>query len=64
MSRTPATFKQADLERAVKAARACDLPIVRTEISKDGTIVLVHHKSMQVAESDLDKWEANRASKN
>lgn len=42
MARTPATFKQADFERAVKAAIACKLPIVRTEIAKDGTIVLIH----------------------
>lgn len=59
MSRTPATFKQADLERAVKAARACDLPIVRTEISKDGTIVLVHDKATQPVKSPLSEWLTN-----
>lgn len=42
MSRTPARFKQADLTRAVKAARAAGLEVTRTEITKDGRIVLVH----------------------
>lgn len=42
MPNVPKTFKQADLERAIRAARACDLPIVRTEVTKDGRIILVH----------------------
>jgi hypothetical protein len=42
MSRTPATFKAADLTRAVKAARAAGLDVNRVEITKDGRIVLVH----------------------
>ena len=42
MPSTARTFKQADLERAMRAARACDLPIIRSEVTKDGRIVLVH----------------------
>jgi len=42
MPNVPKTFKQADLERAIRAARACDLPILRSEVTKDGRIVLVH----------------------
>lgn len=42
MPGTPKTFKQADLERAIRAARACNLPIFRSEVTKDGRIILVH----------------------
>lgn len=47
--RTAATFKQADFERAVKAARASGLDIYRTEVAKDGRIILVHQP---IASSD------------
>lgn len=42
MSRTPVNFRKADMERAVLAAIATGLPILRTEISKDGRITLFH----------------------
>jgi hypothetical protein len=42
MSGASKTFKQADLERAIRAARACDLPIFRSEVTRDGRIILVH----------------------
>ena len=42
MPSTSRTFKQADLERAIRAARACDLPIFRSEVTKEGRIILVH----------------------
>lgn len=42
MPNVPKTFKQADLERAIRAARACDLPVLRSEVTKDGRIILVH----------------------
>lgn len=62
--KTAATFKQADLERAVRAARACDLPIHRTEIDRDGRIILVHSpdggKVEAGSETDFDAWRAKR----
>jgi len=62
MARTQASFRQTDLQRAVKAALACNLPIYRTEISRDGTIVLVHTADGVVdAKSDLDRWMVKRA---
>jgi hypothetical protein len=62
MARTTSTFKQADVQRAVKAAIACNLPIYRTEVSRDGTIVLVHTKDGDTeSHSDLDRWMARRA---
>ena len=58
MSRTPATFKQTDLVRAVKGARAAGLTVSRTEIRPDGSIVLVHESDGQEAESvdELETW--------
>ena len=61
MARTPATFKQADLVRAVKAALACGLDVVRTEIAADGRIVLVHHTEQKKApEAEYEKWRARK----
>jgi hypothetical protein len=62
MSRVPATFRQSDLIRAVKAALACGLHVVRTEIGRDGRIVLVHAADEQEAEpvDELEAWRAKR----
>ena len=62
MARTPATFKQADMVRAVKAARAAGLDVARTEIAPDGTIRLIHSDCYQVPLSPFDEWKENRAS--
>ena len=56
MARAKLTFRRSDLERAVISARAVNLPIIRTEVRSDGTIVLIHAaeqvdcKSEQAAE--------------
>ena len=42
MARTAATFKVDAVVRAVKAARAASLSVARTELRKDGTIILHH----------------------
>lgn len=61
MAGTRATFKQADLTRAVKAARAAGLDVARTEIGPDGKIVLVHHaETISGALSPLDEWKAKK----
>lgn len=41
MSRGPATFRQRDVEAAIRAARAAGCAIARVEVGKDGRIVLV-----------------------
>lgn len=58
MARTAATFKQADVQRLIQAAKACDLPIARIEVDKDGKIILVHGASDAPVEtgSELDVW--------
>jgi hypothetical protein len=60
MSRTHATFKQCDLVRAVKAVRAAGLEIVSTELTRDGSIKIVHKAdaSVPVAASRYDAWRA------
>ena len=58
VARTPATFKQADLVRAVKAARAAGLPVTATHITRDGTIRLIHTESIIPPASDYDRFEA------
>jgi hypothetical protein len=59
MPATPKTFKQADLERAIRAARACDLPILRSEVTKDGRIILVHFDGAAAGIASNDNSAAN-----
>lgn len=52
-------FRQADYVRAVKAARAAELDIHRTEIHPDGRIVLVHSAEPTVERREtVDEWWA------
>lgn len=61
MARTPATFKQADLVRAVKAVRACGLDVVKTEIGPDGRIIIHHNDSGTTEpEDEFEAWRARR----
>jgi hypothetical protein len=40
MPRQPAAFRQSDLQRALRAAKAAGLEVERVEIDRDGKIVL------------------------
>jgi hypothetical protein len=44
MSRRPCTYRQRDLETALKAARAADLEVVGYTVGKDGTIKVITGK--------------------
>jgi hypothetical protein len=52
---TRAAFRQVDLTRAVKGAIAGGLPVVRSEISSDGSIRLWHTETNPLAD-----WKATR----
>lgn len=56
--RAPLTFKQADIVRAVKAARAAGLAVTATQIAPDGTIRLIHTENISPPASDYDRLEA------
>jgi hypothetical protein len=65
MSRTPATFKQSDVMRAVKAVRAMGLEVIETKIERDGSIVLVHKTEDRsaAAPTPYDEWKASNGSR-
>jgi hypothetical protein len=45
-------FRQTDVKRAIKAARAADLEIARIEIEKDGRIIVVPGKPPKSQDSE------------
>jgi len=60
MPRKFSPFRQSDLTRAVKAARASGLDVVRTEIDMEtGRIVLVHTLE-GTSISPFDEWKDKR----
>jgi len=62
MPRGHATFRHADVVRAVKAVRAAGLEVERTEIGRDGRIVLIHRAAAMSDDSDaaLQTWRAKK----
>lgn len=63
MTRMPTTFKQADVCRAIRAATASGLSIERTEIHRDGRIVLVHAPETSATPADeFDTWQRTNGS--
>lgn len=60
MARGPLTFKQSDVVRAWKAAKSEGLDVVRTEITSDGRIILVHHANSEPELSPYEAWKAKR----
>ncbi|MCO6385018.1 hypothetical protein GTH22_20015 [Oceanicola sp. 502str15] len=63
MPRGPSTFRQADVERAVKAARAAGLDVGTVEVTREGTIrVMVGASTGESAQAEtpFDTWKAKR----
>ena len=54
MRRAPATFRQSDITKAIRAARKASVENVRVEIAKDGRIVIVTGGAQPV-QDDLDR---------
>ncbi len=65
MARRPAMFRQQDVSRALRAARAAGLEVTGYEIEPTtGKIVVsTSTEATPKAENDFDKWVANRARK-
>lgn len=61
MPRRPATFRQADIVRAVKAARAAGLDVAGVSVTADGTIQVVDRtEKIATSATPFDQWKANR----
>ena len=64
MGSKPSTFRQRDVTRALRAAKAAGMEVARLKIDKDGQIVLeteVHPVLDRQAESSvgaLERWKA------
>ena len=58
--RRPATFRQSDLVRALKAARAAGVEVDRVEIGPDGRMVVVLSRegaAAQERERNVNEWD-------
>ena len=62
MARTPSTFRQRDVTKAVKAVVAAGLQVTVVKISARGEIVVETIKSqVQDSTAPLDQWMAQHA---
>jgi hypothetical protein len=59
MARAPSTFRQSDITRAIRAARAAGVHVenVRIEIAKDGRIVIITGGAEPRAEPEGNEWD-------
>jgi hypothetical protein len=67
MARGKCVFRQSDLTRAFKAARAAGVEVARYEIAKDGRIIVVPVGAENVsnrADNEVEKWLAKHAHRN
>jgi hypothetical protein len=59
---TKAAFRQSDITRAIKAAKAAGMAVARCEISSDGSIILSDAAAPE-PQSPLAAWKAKRESR-
>lgn len=62
MARAPATFRKADVVRAVKAAQAAGLEVSGIEATPDGTIRVLTQIHQAIPASPFDVWKQRHAS--
>lgn len=54
-------FRQADLERVLRAAAAAGLEVLRTEVAPDGRIIVIHERGGRSSSlNSFDDWKAAR----
>ena len=60
MPRRVCLFRQTDLKRALKGARAAGMEIARVEINKEGVIVMVPSKPEEPADAseEVNEWDS------
>jgi len=61
MGHGPATFRETDLTRALRAARKAGADVERVEIGRDGRIVLVLKSGDEVSPegNEWDEWRTS-----
>ncbi len=57
MPRAPCNFRQRDLTRAIKGARAAGIDVARIEIEKDGKIVILPAQLAATPETGGNEWD-------
>jgi hypothetical protein len=55
LTRAPATFRQSDITKAIRAARKAGVENVRVEITKDGKLVIITAPEPEPA-PEVVKW--------
>jgi hypothetical protein len=62
MTRRPLSFRQADVERAVKAALSTGLAVGMVEVTQNGTIRILTAAAIaeQSAANPFDNWKAKK----
>jgi hypothetical protein len=58
MGHGPATFKETDLTRALRAAQKAGADVVRVEVGRDGRIVLVLKNGDKVL-TERNEWDVD-----
>jgi hypothetical protein len=58
MARKPMLFRQTDLARAIKTAKAEGMPVAGVRISPDGEIFVAFIESPKTATTAFDEWKA------
>jgi hypothetical protein len=57
MPRARCTFRQTDVTRAIKGARAAGIDVARIEIGNDGKIVILPMQSAPALEAARNEWD-------
>jgi hypothetical protein len=55
MSRAPSTFRQSDITRAIRGARAAGVDKVRVEITKDGKLIII--TGGEIEPKEPNEWD-------